>query len=141
MDEAERGAALAAPSSTCTPQFSDARLSAVVGVFQRALSGDGQLAVAVAAIKALTSVIENSKASTMMGLEIELSRAAETLRRGNPTSISLSAGCELFMRCASAWGLAPRLASLTALWRILLADTPREQPRWTRRTFYLPRLG
>ena len=69
-------------------------------VFHRALSGDGQLAVAVAAIKALTSVIENSKATTMMGLEIELSRAADALRRCNPTSISLSAGCELFMRCA-----------------------------------------
>jgi translation initiation factor 2B subunit (eIF-2B alpha/beta/delta family) len=70
-----------------------------VDVFHRALSGDGQLAVAVAAIKALTSVIENSKATTMMGLEIELSRAADALRRCNPTSISLSAGCELFMRC------------------------------------------
>ena len=69
-------------------------------MFHRALSGDGQLAVAVAAIKALTSVIENSKATTMMGLEIELSRAADALRRCNPTSISLSAGCELFMRCA-----------------------------------------
>ncbi len=71
-------------------------------VFHRALSGDGQLAVAVAAIKALTSVIENSKATTMMGLEIELSRAADALRRCNPTSISLSAGCELFMRCGCA---------------------------------------
>ncbi len=35
----------------------------------------------------------------MMGLEIELSRAADALRRCNSTSISLSAGCELFMRC------------------------------------------
>ena len=86
-----------------------------MGVFQRALSGDGQLAVAVAAIKALTSVIENSKASTMMGLEIELSRAAETLRRGNPTSISLSAGCELFMRCGLPCALQRRAASLMSL--------------------------
>ena len=93
---------------------SDANRSAVVGVFQRALSGDGQLAVAVAAIKALTSVIENSKASTMMGLEIELSRAAETLRRGNPTSISLSAGCELFMRCGWSCACSAASASLTS---------------------------
>ena len=67
-------------------------------MFHRALSGDGQLAVAVAAIQALTSVIANSKAATMMGLEIELSQAVEALRRCSPTSISLSAGCALFMR-------------------------------------------
>ena len=68
------------------------------GVFQSALAADNQLAVAVAAIKALTSVIALSKSETVMGLEIELSRAADVLRKCNPTSISLSAGCELFMR-------------------------------------------
>jgi translation initiation factor 2B subunit (eIF-2B alpha/beta/delta family) len=84
----------------------------VVDVFQRALAGDGQLAVAVAAIKALTSVIENSKAATLMGLEIELSRAAGMLRRCNPTSISLSAGCELFMRCAAAAAASARVGAV-----------------------------
>ncbi len=44
-----------------------------------------------------------------MGLEIELSRAADVLRRCNPTSISLSAGCELFMRCV--------VFLTTVLWR------------------------
>jgi Initiation factor 2 subunit family len=68
-------------------------------VFTAALAADDQTAVAVAAIKALTSVIVASKSETIMGLEIELSRAADCLRRCNPTSISLSAGCELFMRC------------------------------------------
>ena len=68
-------------------------------VFTAALAADDQLAVAVAAIKALTSVIVASKSETIMGLEIELSRASDSLRRCNPTSISLSAGCELFMRC------------------------------------------
>ena len=97
-----------------------------MGVFQRALSGDGQLAVAVAAIKALTSVIENSKASTMMGLEIELSRAAETLRRGNPTSISLSAGCELFMRCGSAGA---RQRRVWQVWRFLMPSPRRYATR------------
>jgi hypothetical protein len=42
----------------------------VVDVFQRSL-GKGEVAVAVAAIKALSSVIENSQAATLMGLEIE----------------------------------------------------------------------
>eukprot|EP00898_Chlorokybus_atmophyticus_P000809 jgi/Chlat1/1729/Chrsp13S02162 len=57
-----------------------------------------ELAVAVAAIKALTAAIRRSSASTMMGLEIELKEAAEALKRCDPTSISLAAGCELFIR-------------------------------------------
>jgi len=56
------------------------------------------MAVAVAAIRALTSVIRNSGAQTMMGLEKELKDAAAALQRCNPTSISLKAGCELFLR-------------------------------------------
>ncbi|BBN00284.1 translation initiation factor eIF-2B subunit alpha [Marchantia polymorpha subsp. ruderalis] len=57
-----------------------------------------ELAEAVAAIKALTCVIRRSEATTMMGLEIELKKAAETLKMWDKTSISLSAGCDLFMR-------------------------------------------
>eukprot|EP00775_Hariotina_reticulata_P010168 gene10170-10328_t len=56
------------------------------------------MAVAVAAIKALTGVIKNSTAQTMMGLEKELKDAAVSLQRCNPTAISLKAGCELFLR-------------------------------------------
>ena len=41
---------------------------------------DPDLAMAVAAIKALTGVIKRSEASTMMGLEIELRKAAELLK-------------------------------------------------------------
>jgi translation initiation factor eIF-2B subunit alpha len=39
------------------------------------------MAVAVAAIKSLTSVIKNSTAQTMMGLEKELKDAAAALQR------------------------------------------------------------
>jgi translation initiation factor eIF-2B subunit alpha len=39
------------------------------------------MAVAVAAIKALTGVIKNSTAQTMMGLEKELKDAAASLQR------------------------------------------------------------
>ncbi|CAM6087919.1 unnamed protein product [Calypogeia fissa] len=60
--------------------------------------GKPELAEAVAAIKALTAVIKRSEATTMMGLEIELKEASEALKASDATSISLSAGCDLFMR-------------------------------------------
>ncbi|KAG6792200.1 hypothetical protein POTOM_001343 [Populus tomentosa] len=68
------------------------------------------LAEAVAAIRALAAVIRNCQATTMMELEIELKKASDSLKNsyvpriGNcfqlwdTTSISLTAGCDLFMR-------------------------------------------
>ncbi|KAG6504830.1 translation initiation factor eIF-2B subunit alpha-like [Zingiber officinale] len=56
------------------------------------------LAEAVAAIMALSAVIRSSEATTMMELEIELNKASDTLKSWDTTSISLSAGCDLFMR-------------------------------------------
>ncbi|KAG6485605.1 translation initiation factor eIF-2B subunit alpha-like [Zingiber officinale] len=56
------------------------------------------LAEAVAAIMALAAVIRSSEATTMMELEIELKKASDTLKSWDATSISLSAGCDLFMR-------------------------------------------
>nr|CAD1832278.1 unnamed protein product [Ananas comosus var. bracteatus] len=56
------------------------------------------LAEAVAAIMALAAVIRSSEATTMMELEIELKTASDTLKSWDTTSISLSAGCDLFMR-------------------------------------------
>ncbi|CAI9766055.1 unnamed protein product [Fraxinus pennsylvanica] len=56
------------------------------------------LAEAVAAIKALASVIRSTQATTMMELEIELKKAADSLKSWDTTSISLTAGCDLFMR-------------------------------------------
>eukprot|EP00935_MAST-01C_sp_MAST-1C-sp1_P000433 g433.t1 len=63
-----------------------------------------EIAIPVAAIKALTSVIKRSKASTMMELEVQLKAAADSLKNcekallNGRTSISLTAGCELFLR-------------------------------------------
>ena len=54
-------------------------VSYVVEEFNKYRS-DPDLAMAVAAIKALTGVIKRSEASTMMGLEIELRKAAELLK-------------------------------------------------------------
>ncbi|GFQ06349.1 translation initiation factor eif-2b subunit alpha [Phtheirospermum japonicum] len=56
-----------------------------------------ELAEAVAAIRALASVIRSSQATTMMELEIELKKASDSLKSWDTTSISLTAGCELFM--------------------------------------------
>ncbi|KAL3135683.1 hypothetical protein ABBQ38_006155 [Trebouxia sp. C0009 RCD-2024] len=93
----------------------------IVQEFHDALQRSPDTAVAVAAIKALTSVIRKSTARTMMGLEKELKDAAASLQRQvptrqsshssgkrlivcvhtrscNPTAISLKAGCELFLR-------------------------------------------
>ncbi|XP_031274187.1 translation initiation factor eIF-2B subunit alpha-like [Pistacia vera] len=56
------------------------------------------LAEAVAAIRALAAVIRNSEANTMMELEIELKKASDSLKSWDSTSISLTAGCDLFMR-------------------------------------------
>ncbi|CAA7395595.1 unnamed protein product [Spirodela intermedia] len=56
------------------------------------------LAEAVAAIMALSVVIRSSEATTMMELEIELKKASDALKSSDLTSISLSAGCDLFTR-------------------------------------------
>ncbi|XP_021761877.1 translation initiation factor eIF-2B subunit alpha-like [Chenopodium quinoa] len=56
------------------------------------------LAEAVAAIRALASVIRSSNATTMMELEIELKKASDSLKSWDATSISLTAACDLFMR-------------------------------------------
>eukprot|EP00948_MAST-09A_sp_MAST-9A-sp1_P003847 g3847.t1 len=75
--------------------------------FEKTLQHPG-IAVAVAAIKALTGVIKRSRASTMMGLQIELRSASEQLidlmkyyqsvAKIEKTTISMKAACELFLR-------------------------------------------
>lgn len=70
----------------------------VVKEFHEALARSSDMAVAVAAIHALTTVIRNSTSTTMMGLEREIKDGASALQRYNPTAISLRTGCELFLR-------------------------------------------
>lgn len=79
------------------PMSSDAS-SKVVKEFHEALARSSDMAVAVAAIHALTTVIRNSTSTTMMGLEREIKEGASALQRYNPTAISLQTGCELFLR-------------------------------------------
>eukprot|EP00238_Polyblepharides_amylifera_P003464 CAMPEP_0196575010 /NCGR_PEP_ID=MMETSP1081-20130531/4588_1 /TAXON_ID=36882 /ORGANISM="Pyramimonas amylifera, Strain CCMP720" /LENGTH=350 /DNA_ID=CAMNT_0041893187 /DNA_START=70 /DNA_END=1122 /DNA_ORIENTATION=- len=85
-------------SSTRSSEQMNCEASPVVQKFLEALESDKDMAVAVAAIKALTFTIQTSKASTMMELEKELKWSSEALRQCKPTSICLAAGCELFMR-------------------------------------------
>lgn len=51
----------------------------MVRSFNDALSRSPDMAVAVAAIKALTEVVRSSQAHTMMGLEKDLKDAADSL--------------------------------------------------------------
>lgn len=53
----------------------------MVAEYLDALSKSPDLAVAVAAIQALTSIIRRSTAQTMMGLEKDLKDAANALQR------------------------------------------------------------
>ncbi|XP_008800475.1 translation initiation factor eIF-2B subunit alpha-like [Phoenix dactylifera] len=102
----------AAPPSGCWPS---AAASSAVAARTGSVGGGGgkpfsvidefnywrkkpDLAEAVAAIMALAAVIRSSEATTMMELEIELKKASDTLKSWDTTSISLSAGCDLFMR-------------------------------------------
>ncbi|CAG9465655.1 unnamed protein product [Pedinophyceae sp. YPF-701] len=77
------------------------RASPVVKEFQDSLTQSSETAVAVAVINALTSVIEQSKATTIMELQCELDVAAGHLKACNPTAISLKAACELFLQYVS----------------------------------------
>ncbi|KAF9451055.1 nagb/rpia/CoA transferase-like protein [Macrolepiota fuliginosa MF-IS2] len=64
--------------------------------FQRILK-DEQMSPPLAAILALTEVIENSNAGTMFELVNALKDGAEILKHRTPNPISLNAGCELFI--------------------------------------------
>ncbi|KAF9519976.1 hypothetical protein BS47DRAFT_1370529 [Hydnum rufescens UP504] len=52
----------------------------------------------IAAVLALTELIANSRAETMYELVEALKLGAATLKRGTPNPISLTAGCDLFIR-------------------------------------------
>lgn len=66
--------------------------------FQEYVSKNPTVSISVAAIQTLTSVIKKSPALTMMGLQVELAAAAESIKSLNKSAISLASGCELFKR-------------------------------------------
>lgn len=70
----------------------------VTADFKRWKAENPDSSIANAAIQALTKMIERSKARTIMELQIQLQNAVSQLRATDPSSISLEAGCKLFMR-------------------------------------------
>ncbi|XP_043721732.1 translation initiation factor eIF-2B subunit alpha-like [Telopea speciosissima] len=84
-------------NSTSSINISTGKPFSVIDEFNR-WRQQPDLAEAVAAILALASVIRSSQATTMMELEIELKKASDSLKSWDATSISLTAGCDLFMR-------------------------------------------
>ncbi|KAF5391433.1 hypothetical protein D9757_001916 [Collybiopsis confluens] len=64
--------------------------------YQRLLENE-QLSTPLAAILALTEMMERSKAGTMFELLNELKNGAEALNRQSSNPIGLNAGCELFI--------------------------------------------
>lgn len=70
--------------------------------YESALGDESDCAVAVAAINALTAMIQRSESATMMGLERELKQVTEAIKARHPSNaIPTSAACELFLRYVS----------------------------------------
>eukprot|EP01083_Nonionella_stella_P007440 21514_1 len=68
----------------------------VVEIFRTIRADDPTITKPVAAIQSLTKVVDESKSTTVMGLQVELKAAADRLRKEDPSAISLAAGCDLF---------------------------------------------
>jgi len=83
-------------SSSSLPLSSN--LLRLVSDFRRRVASNPDQSIAVSAIQVLTSVVRESSATTMMGLERELGEVVAALKQCSPSSIALAAGCELFSR-------------------------------------------
>lgn len=71
----------------------------VVEIYKNILKTNRDVVVSVAVVETLTVVVKESKASTIMGLEVELKAAADELRRHSAqNAITMTAACELFNR-------------------------------------------
>ncbi|KAG8969488.1 translation initiation factor eIF-2B subunit alpha, partial [Tulasnella sp. 419] len=80
-----------------TPEkISDGRFD-IQAVYNKLLENQ-DLPMPVAAILALTELISNSKAATMYELVEALKDGASDLKKKTPNPISLTAGCDLFIR-------------------------------------------
>ncbi|EPZ36205.1 translation initiation factor eIF-2B subunit alpha [Rozella allomycis CSF55] len=73
-------------------------MAEVIKHFENLLQTDQDLSVPVAAIKALSELIPTSKANTMAEFIQEIEKSVESLKRHFNDAVSVSAGCELFLR-------------------------------------------
>lgn len=87
---------LSQPALTQKPGSQEVVTFDIYATFQQILK-DEQMSPPLAAILALTEVIENSDAGTMFELVQALNDGAEVLKRQAPNPISPNAGCELFI--------------------------------------------
>ncbi|KAF8636697.1 hypothetical protein AX17_003502 [Amanita inopinata Kibby_2008] len=84
------------PSSSSAGGLAISASFDVYEAYQRILT-DEKISTPLAAILALTELIENSNAETMFELVKALNDGAETLKKRKTNPISLNAGCELFI--------------------------------------------
>eukprot|EP01098_Paradermamoeba_levis_P015679 TRINITY_DN8090_c0_g1_i1.p1 TRINITY_DN8090_c0_g1~~TRINITY_DN8090_c0_g1_i1.p1 ORF type:complete len:279 (-),score=81.05 TRINITY_DN8090_c0_g1_i1:219-1055(-) len=76
---------------------SEKKYAWVITKFNEWRESNPEMSEAVAAVKALVEVIKVSKASTMMGLQVELKEVAELLKKQS-VSTAIVSGSELFLR-------------------------------------------
>jgi len=72
----------------------------LVQQFRSSLDGDRKVGPsdAVAAIQALLQFIKDNKAGTIAGLRDDIKHASEALIKAKTSTVSVSSGCELFLR-------------------------------------------
>ncbi|CAI8026673.1 Translation initiation factor eIF-2B subunit alpha [Geodia barretti] len=91
----EQGVAVRASVSS-ESQLTEQETDELVKEFEAAL--DQNLSEAVAAIQTLLKFIKTCKVGTISGLRAELKVATETLIKARTSTVSVSSGCELFLR-------------------------------------------
>jgi translation initiation factor eIF-2B subunit alpha len=92
----EQGVAVYRASVSSESQLTEQETDELVKEFEAAL--DQNLSEAVAAIQTLLKFIKNCKVGTISGLRAELKVATETLIKARTSTVSVSSGCELFLR-------------------------------------------
>ncbi|KAF9950642.1 translation initiation factor eIF-2B subunit alpha [Modicella reniformis] len=70
----------------------------VVGIYKSLLLNSPELSMPVAAIQSLVELIKHSKATTIAEFMLSIKDASQQLKSSVRNSISLSAGCDLFLR-------------------------------------------
>ncbi|KAL5477859.1 hypothetical protein EMCRGX_G024709 [Ephydatia muelleri] len=77
------------------------KVPGVVQHFNDTMKNDPQVigpSTAVVAIQSLLKLIKESKAETVAGLRDDINKATEALIKATPNTVSVSSGCELFLR-------------------------------------------
>eukprot|EP00033_Pygsuia_biforma_P002190 GCRY01002428.1.p1 GENE.GCRY01002428.1~~GCRY01002428.1.p1 ORF type:complete len:321 (+),score=88.42 GCRY01002428.1:173-1135(+) len=79
-------------------KFESSTFKDCLNYFHDLLTTEPDTSIAIAGVKTLTHLIQESKATTMMGLEIDLKEFSEILTSSRPSSFALSSGLSLYLR-------------------------------------------